>query len=316
VSSQTGLSVITGQDVRITFPPRPEEANKGDFGHVLVIGGALEHAGSAGLAGIAALRTGAGLVTVACPRSSQPTIAGFAPELMTHGLPEAEGTISVAAHEQISRLMADRDVVVLGAGLPHNEQTAELVSWAAHHCPSPLMFHPDALSAIVRKKPELSHGNSKLRVLIFDSEVAAQFLAINLAELQADRVGAARRLASRTQSCVVLKGFRTIIAGTSGETWINMTGNAGLAKSGSDDVLSGIMAAAIARHARHPESRPDFLKELDVASAVYLHGLAGDLARDIFHENTVLATDLLETLSDAFRDCEQQIDRDLFYLHK
>jgi len=314
VSSQTGLSVITGQDVWITFPPRPEEANKGDFGRVLVIGGALDRAGSAGLAGMAALRTGAGLVTVACPKSSQPTIAGFAPELMTQGLPEAEdGTISVSAHKKIAQLMANADVVVLGPGISHNDQTAELVGWASHHCPSPLVFHPDALGAIIRKKPDLSSGTSKFRVLIFDSEEAAEFLADRLDELQADRVGAARRIASQTQSCIVLKGFKTIIAGTSGETWINMTGNAALAKSGSDDVLSGIIAAAIARH---PEGRPGFLRELDVASAVYLHGLAGDLARDIFHENTVLATDLLETLSDAFRDCEQQIDRDLFYLHK
>jgi NAD(P)H-hydrate epimerase len=313
VSSKTGLSVITGQDVWSTFPPRPDEANKGDFGRALVIGGTLDRAGSAGLAGIAALRTGAGLVTVACPKSSQPTIASFAPELMTHGLPEAEGTISAAAHEKMAQLMANADVVVVGPGFPHNEQTAELVCWAADHCPSPLVFHPDALSAIIRKTPALSSGNSRFRVLIFDSEQAAQLLAINVDELQKDRVGAARRIAGQTQSCVVLKGFRTIIAGTSGETWINMTGNAALAKSGSDDVLSGIMAAAIARH---PEGRPGFLKEMDVASAVYLHGLAGDLARDIFHENTVLATDLLETLSDAFRDCEQQIDRDLFYLHK
>jgi ADP-dependent NAD(P)H-hydrate dehydratase / NAD(P)H-hydrate epimerase len=312
-SSQTGLSVITGQDVWITFPPRPEEANKGDFGHVLVIGGALDRAGSAGLSGIAALRTGAGLVTVACPRSSQPTIAGFAQELMTHGLPEAEGTISAAAHEKIGQLMTAADVVVLGPGFSRNDPTAELVGWAADHCPSPLVFHPDALSAIIRKKPELSRGNSKLRVLILEPEQAAELLAINLDELQKDRVGAARRIADQRQSCVVLKGFRMIVAGASGETWINMTGNSALAKSGSDDVLSGIMAAAISRH---PENRPGFLKELDVASAVYLHGLTGDLARDIFHENTVLATDLLETLSDAFRDCEQQIDRDLFYLHK
>ena len=88
VSHETGLSVVTAQEVRITFPPRPDEAHKGDFGHVLVIGGALDQAGGAALAGIAALRTGAGLVTVACPRSAQPTIAGFAPELMTEGLAE------------------------------------------------------------------------------------------------------------------------------------------------------------------------------------------------------------------------------------
>lgn len=314
VSNQTGLSVTTGQEVRITFPPRRDEAHKVDFGRVLVIGGSLDKAGAAGLTGIAALRTGAGLVTVACPRSSQPTIAGFAPELMTQGLPEAEeGTISLAAREKIGQLLGIADGVVLGPGLSRDEQTSELVGWIAHHCQSPLVVHPDALSAIIRGRPELDPENSKLRVFVFEQEEAAEFLGFRMDELQADRIGAARRIASETQSCIVLKGFRTIVIGSSGETWINMTGNAALAKNGSDDALSGIIAAAIARH---PESRPGFLKELDIASAVYLHGLAGDLARDLFHENTVLATDLLETLSDAFRDCELQADRGLFYLHK
>jgi NAD(P)H-hydrate epimerase len=314
VSNQTGLSVTTGQEVRITFPPRPDKAHKGDFGHVLVIGGSLDKAGAAGLAGIAALRTGAGRVTVACPRSSQPTIAGFAPELMTQGLPEAEdGTISLAAREKIVPLLAAAAVVVLGPELSRDEQTSELVRWAAHHCQSPLVVHPDALSAILRTTPELNPDSSKLRVIILDSEKAAELLGVQMDQLQADMAGATRRIAQETQSCIVLKDFRTIVAGSSGETWICMTGNSALAKNGCDDALSGIIAAALAAH---PTNRSLLLRELDVASAVYLYGLAGDLARDLFHENTVLATDLLETLSDAFRDCELQADRGLFYLRK
>jgi NAD(P)H-hydrate epimerase len=314
VSNQTGLSVTTGQEVRITFPPRPDGAHKGDFGHVLVIGGSLDKAGAAGLAGIAALRTGAGLVTVACPRSSQPTIAGFAPELMTHGLLEAEdGTISLGAREEIVQLLAAADVVVLGPGLSRDEETSELVWWVANHCQSSLVVYPDALNAIITRKPELPRENSKLRVLVFEPEAAAEFLGIRMDKLQADMAAATRRIAQETQSCIVLKDFRTIVAGLSGETWISMTGNSALAKNGCDDALSGIIAAALAAH---PTNRSPLLGELDVASAVYLYGLAGDLARDLFHENTVLATDLLETLSDAFRDCELQADRGLFYLRK
>ncbi len=314
VSNQTGLSVTTGQEVRITFPPRPDDAHKKDFGHVLVIGGSLDKAGAAGLAGIAALRTGAGLVTVACPRSSQPTIAGFAPELMTQGLPEAEeDTISFAAREKIVQLLTNADVVVLGPGLSRDEQTSELVRWVAHHCQSPVVVHPDALNAVITRKRELPPDSSKLRVLVFEPEEAAEFLGVQMDQLQADMAGATRRIAQETQSCIVLKDFRTIVAGSSGETWICMTGNSALAKNGCDDALSGIIAAALAAH---PTNRSPLLRELDVASAVHLHGLAADLARDLFHENTVLATDLLETLSDAFRDCELQADRGLFYLHK
>lgn len=313
VSHETGLSVVTAQEVRITFPPRPDEAHKGDFGHVLVIGGAMDKAGAAGLAGIAALRTGAGLVTVACPRSTQPTIAGFAPELMSQGFPEnAAGTISPQARDKILPLLAKADAVVLGPDSPRDDETAEFMRWLVSNCRAPLVFNDVGLPDTLHRA-QTTPGEQALRVVVLDSEDAAAFLGIHVDDLQTDRIEAARRIAGQTNSCVVLQGRRTIIAGSSGETWISMTGNSALGKNGSDDALCGIIAAALARHS---SSRPAFLREMDVASAVYLHGLAGDLARDLFHENTLLATDLLETLSDAFRDCELQSDRELFYLRR
>jgi hydroxyethylthiazole kinase-like uncharacterized protein yjeF len=319
VSNHTGLSVTTGQDVGITFPPRPDEGHKGDFGHVLVIGGALDKAGAAGLAGMAALRTGAGLVTIACPRSTQPTIAGFAPELMSEGLPEnAAGSIALAARDKILPLLAKADAVVLGAGSPRDDETAEFLRWMVSNCQSPLVLHDAELPDIFLNRTETTPNGQPLRVLVLNSlvlnsEDAAAFRARPGDDPQIDRTDAARRIAKQTNCCVVLQGLRTIIAGASGETWISMTGNSALAKNGVDDALCGIIAAALARHS---STRSALLRELDVASAVYLHGLAGDLARDLFHENTLLATDLLETLSDAFRDCELQSDRGLFYLRK
>jgi ADP-dependent NAD(P)H-hydrate dehydratase / NAD(P)H-hydrate epimerase len=313
VSHETGLSVVTAQEVRITFPPRPDEAHKGDFGHVLVIGGALDQAGGAALAGIAALRTGAGLVTVACPRSAQPTVAGFAPELMTEGLDEdAAGRISLAARDKVGELLAKADAVVLGPDTPRDDETAQFMRWLIGSCPSPLVLHDVGLPDMSEKSVEKS-AEECLRVIVLDAEEAAAFLGIHVEEIAADRIDAARRVARQSNACIVLKGLRTIIAGRSGETWISMTGNSALAKNGSDEALCGMIAAALARHS---QDRPELLRELDVASVVYLHGLAGDLARDIFHENTLLATDLLETLSDAFRDCELQSDRGLFYLRK
>jgi NAD(P)H-hydrate epimerase len=313
VSNETGLSVVTAQEVRITFPPRPDEAHKGDFGHVLVIGGALDQAGGAALAGIAALRTGAGLVTVASPRSSQPIIAGFAPELMTEGLDEdAAGRISLAARDKIAELLAKADAVVFGPDTPRDDETAEFMRWLIGNCPAPLVLHDIGLPDTSENRAEKS-DDQRLRVIVLEAEEAAAFLGIHIDELQSDTVDAARRVARQTDACIVLQGLRTIVAGRSGETWISMTGNSALAKNGSDDALCGIIAAALARHL---SDRSALLRELDVASAVYLYGLAGDLARDIFHENTLLATDLLETLSDAFRDCELQSDRGLFYLRK
>ena len=314
VSHETGLSVVTAQEVRITFPPRPDEAHKGDFGHVLVIGGALHQAGGAALAGIAALRIGADLVTIASPRSSQPTIAGFAPELMTEGLDEdAAGRISLAARDKIVELWAKADVVVLGPDRPRDDdETAEFMRWLIGNCPAPLVLHDVGLPDISTYRAEKSDDH-RLRVIILDSEEAAAFLRMQIKEVEADRIDAGRRVAREIDACIVLKGLGTVVAGRSGETWISMTGNSALAKNGCDDALCGMIAGALARHSA---DRTDLLRELDIASAVYLHGLAGDLGRDIFHENTLLATDLLESLSDAFRDCELQSDRGLFYLRK
>src|SRR6476646_3883986 len=314
VSHETGLSVVTAQEVRITFPPRPDEAHKGDFGKVLVIGGALDQAGCAALAGIAALRTGAGLVTIGSPRSSQPTIAGFAPELMTEGLDEdAAGKISLAARDKIVELWAKADVVVLGPASPRNDdETAEFMRWLIGNCPAPLVLHDVGPPDTSENRTEKS-SDQRLRVIVLDVKKAAAFLRMQIKEVEADRIDAARRVAREIDACIVLKGLGTVVAGRSGETWISMTGNSALAKNGCDDALCGMVAAALARHSA---DRSALLRELDVASAVYLHGLAGDLGRDIFHENTLLATDLLEILSDAFRDCELQSDRGLFYLRK
>ena len=358
VPNTTGLEVITGQEVGITFPPRSRDANKGQFGHVLVIAGSRGKAGAAGMAGLAALRTGAGLVTVACARSIQPTVAGFAAELMTEALSETEeGTISEAAVDGMDELLAGKDVVVLGPGLSRNHETAAFIRKVASRCPTPLVLDADGLNAFEGRHVELK-GAANFRVLTPHPGEAARLMGVSIKQIQEDRIETSRRIATETGACVVLKGSRTVVAGVSGETWINMTGNAAMAKGGSGDILSGIIAAALARHTagvpryqqiggsdpqppgtwmkeiygsdpREKERRfqaqqlqrnsalaSAFPKDVSVASAVYLHGLAGDFARESLHENTVLARDLSEHLSEAFRDCELQMDKSLFYLQE
>jgi ADP-dependent NAD(P)H-hydrate dehydratase / NAD(P)H-hydrate epimerase len=360
VPNQIGLSAVTGQEVGVSFPPRPRDASKGQFGDVLVVAGSLGKAGAAGLAGIAALSTGAGLVTVACPRSIQSTVAGFAPEMMTEGLPEtSEGSIAMAATGEVEQLLAGKDAVVLGPGLSRNPETEEFVRWLVSSCPLPLVLDADGLNAFDGRYNELktrSEG-APFRVLTPHPGEAARLLGVSTKEIQVDRVGVAKNISRETGSSVVLKGWRTIIAGLSGETWINMTGNPALAKGGSGDVLSGMIGAALARHSwsasdlekatrgpgpartwvheiygtdsreklrryqaeqlqRNSALADAFLKDVSVASAVHLHGLAGDFARDMLHENTVLAGKLPEYLAEAFRDCEQQTERGLLYLQK
>jgi len=361
LSNKSELQVITGQEVGMAFPSRLPNAHKGSFGHVLVIAGAAGKAGAAALAGMAALRTGAGLVTIACPKSIQATVAGFAPELMTEGLPETEtGSIGSAAGDVIDKLMAGKDVVVLGPGLSQHHETVQLVRTLVRRCALPLVLDADGINAFAGSAAELkpAGGAEAFRVLTPHPGEAARLLGISTKEIQSDILGIARRIASLTGSCVVLKGWRTVVAGASGETWINMTGNSALAKGGSGDVLSGMIGAALARAAAGsapsrqvpaPEPEPQrswmheiygtdsmekirkhraeqlqsnaargaaFLKDVSVAGAVHLHGLAGDMARDELHENTVIARDVMDNLSEAFHECDLQMERGLFYLQK
>ncbi|HEX7289212.1 MAG TPA: NAD(P)H-hydrate dehydratase [Candidatus Angelobacter sp.] len=322
VGNKTGLGVVTGQEVGIAFPPRADDAHKGQFGHVLVIAGSRGKAGAAGLAGIAALRAGAGLVTVACPRSIQATVASFAPELMTEELPETdEGAVALGEIEKAQALLRGKDIVVLGPGLSTAEQTAEFVRGFVSRCPLPLVLDADGLNAFAGHTSDLKpHGEgAPFRVLTPHPGEAARLTGSSIGDIQAGRLEAARRIASDTGCCVVLKGWRTVVAGACGETWINMSGNPAMAKGGSGDVLSGMIAAALARRAGGAVTAGNeatFLNDLRVAAAVHLHGMAGDVARDALNENTVLATDLAENLAEAFRECEVQAERGLFYLRK
>lgn len=316
LENSTGLQVATGQEVEITFPKRRKTAHKGDFGHVLVIAGSAGKAGAAALAGMAALRTGAGLVTVACPRSVQATVAGFAPEMMTEGLAETEdGTIALTAASKVQALLHGKDAIVLGPGVSQNAQTAEFVRNVVTNAPLPMVLDADGLNAFDGHYSELRPRGDGAPVRVFTPHPgeAARLVGTSIAEIQKDRLASAQRMARETGACVVLKGSGTVVAGASGETWINMTGNAAMAKGGSGDVLSGVIGAALARRR---ETQSAFLDDLHVAAAVYLHGLAGDLARDLLHENSVLATDLIHELDDAFHDCEGQAENALFYLKK
>ena len=361
VPNQTKLNVITGQEVGIAFPPRPRDANKGLFGHVLVVAGSQGKAGAAALAGMAALSTGAGLVTVACPRSIQATVAGFAPEMMTEGLAETdEGSIAMAASNKVERLLVGKGAVVLGPGLSRHPETEEFARWLVAACPAPLVLDADGLNAFDGQLAQLKlRGESApFRVLTPHPGEAARLLGVSIKEIQADRIETAKRISGATGSCVVLKGSRTVVAGLSGETWVNMTGNPALAKGGTGDVLSGMIGAALARNSASdpspesgggPEAKAaktwmheiygtdsrekqrkylaqelrrnsalasTFLRDVSAVAAVHLHGLAGDFARDMLHENTVLAGNLAEHLSEAFRECEQQVEHELFYLQR
>src|SRR5437016_4725911 len=189
IEDTLGLNVTTAQDVAMVFAPRREDAHKGDFGHVLIIAGSRGKAGAAALAGLGSLRVGAGLVTVACPRSVQATVASFAPELMTEGLEEtSEGTVALAAEKRVDQLLTGKDVIVLGPGLSRNEETAAFIRQFATHCPLPLVLDADGLNAFEKHYQELvPRGDAAaLRVLTPHPGEAGRLIGMATKELQAD----------------------------------------------------------------------------------------------------------------------------------
>lgn len=377
--------VITAADMRGVVRPRKPDANKGNFGHVLVVGGSVGKSGAAAMAGLAALRTGAGLVTVACPKSVQPEVAMHAPELMTQPLEQTqEGTISVLALANRESWLAGKSVVVVGPGISRNEQTAEFVRDLLGICSGYTVVDADALNAFAGQAEELQPDKETLplviRVLTPHPGEMSRLTGIPTANIQKNRIATALKVAIETRCCVVLKGHRTIVASPDGYIWINTTGNPGMAKGGSGDVLSGVIAAMLGEYLRqmggvfwkaewdentqleNPESSelfhivskmdPDakWIKEkhreyerthdpklkqelyatsgkkvnqaltllncLTVGQAVYLHGLAGDIARDLYGERSMIAGDIINCIGEAFAVCEDESYSKFAYIQR
>ena len=289
IQSQLNLDVIAWPDIAPCFAPRAVDANKGSFGHVLTIGGSLGKSGAAAMAGMAALRAGAGLSTVATPRSVLPSVAGFAAELMTEPLAETEaGTISLSAIEygRLDAIIQGKTVLALGPGISRHADTVQFIRAIVDKYPQPLVIDADGLNAFQGMTDRL-HGRSRPLVLTPHPGEMARLTGLSTKEVQQDRIGVARSFASGHQCIVVLKGHRTLVAEPDGHVWVNMTGNPGMATGGTGDVLTGLIAGMIAQF-------PNNLMRA-VCAAVWLHGYAGDRAIcNDSSEQALTATDLLE----------------------
>jgi NAD(P)H-hydrate epimerase len=274
------------------FTPRPRAAHKGDFGHVLLVAGSRGKTGAAAMAALAALRSGAGLVTVATPISALPSVAQYAPEFMTADLPETpEGTIAKAALAPLRDLARDKTVIAIGPGLTTHPETVAVVRALAAELPQPVVVDADGLNALATA-PWTASGT---RVLTPHPGEMSRLCGTSTAAIQSDRLQAAQRYASQQRINLVLKGERTVLAFPDGETWINPTGTPAMATGGTGDILTGLIAGLIAQH-------PNKLR-LATAAAVWLHGRAGELGAAVLGEQALIATDLLRYLPEAMRDC-------------
>ena len=259
--------VLTPGAARARLPHRPADGHKGSFGHVLIVAGSTGKTGAAALAATGAVRAGAGLVTVAVPASLNPVLEVKLTEAMTLPLSEAvAGALGEGAAEVLLSESNSRDAVVVGPGLGTDPGTVRALERLLGALERPAVVDADALNAFAGR-PEALRGPGA-RVLTPHPGEMARLLGARVAEVQRDRVGAARRLAAASSAVVVHKGARSVIAGPDAQVLVNPTGGPGLGTGGTGDVLAGVIGALLGQG----------LSPLDAAAVgTYLHGLAGDL---------------------------------------
>jgi NAD(P)H-hydrate epimerase len=273
------------------LPPRPPDSNKGLFGRILVVAGSRGMSGAAILCASAALRAGAGLVKAAVPAEMLPIVAAANPCYMTSALPhDAQGRLTLSALEALASFAVAHDVVAIGPGLDRSAEVSALMVELVAKTPKPMVIDADGLNAFATQADKLRCEEFP-RIITPHPGEFARLLQTDTKTVQAQRRELAVEFARSHDCVVVLKGQGTIV--TDGRhVYQNATGNPGMAKGGAGDVLTGVIAALIGQH----------LAPFDAAQlGVYLHGLAGDLARAQIGETSVLATDLLDFLPPAIR---------------
>jgi len=290
-SPEHNLNLITPDEFPAAVHRRQEDTHKGDYGKVLIVGGSRGRSGAAAMAGQAALRSGAGLVTVATASSCQALIAASMPELMTESLEET--TAGTVANASMKQLMNEKTVLGLGPGLGTHPETQAMARIALREASIPVVLDADGLNAFVGYTSEL-RGRSERPVIVTPHPgEMARLVNRDIAYVNGNRVDVARGFAAAQELYVVLKGFRTVIALPDGQVYINGTGNPGMATGGVGDILTGMLSGIVAQ-----QDLGTFSERL--MFAVYLHGLAGDVAAEEIGEESLVATDLLYYIGAAW----------------
>jgi NAD(P)H-hydrate epimerase len=275
---------------------RDPAANKGTYGHALILAGSLGKSGAAILAARGALRAGAGLVTVATPQEVQPVVAGGLPEMMTSPLVSTDaGTASLRNldYGKFAEILKGKSVFALGPGLSMQHETQEFIRHVASKTELPIILDADGLNAYAGAADTLNERQSAALALTPHPGEMARLLGTTVKEVQSRRLDVALEAAGRWRAHVILKGFHTILATPSGQAYINTTGNPGMATGGTGDVLTGILAGLTAQFGVE-----DWARVLSLG--IYLHGLAGDIAASHVGEAPLIASDLVDALPEAY----------------
>jgi ADP-dependent NAD(P)H-hydrate dehydratase / NAD(P)H-hydrate epimerase len=295
---------INAQAARNGIHSRARDSHKGSFGHVFIVAGSRGKSGAALMAGLSALRTGAGLATLWLPESLQKDIVGRVPEVMTESLPETrQGTIAWEAVGVILPRLKDADALVIGPGLTNATQTAEMVRDLVRQSSVPVILDADGINAFAGNANEMRNQNGLPLTITPHPGEMARLSGTTIKAIQADRIETARRWSALHGCHTVLKGYQTITASPGGRILINSSGNAGMATGGSGDVLAGIAGCFAGLWNLARNGQEEFASSL--ACAVYLHGLAGDLAAGKKGMESLIATDLIEHLPSAIQAVSQ-----------
>ena len=283
------IDLLTPEQMRELVEPRAADSHKGDFGRVTLVAGSRGKTGAAHLSAIGALKSGAGLVTIATPASCLAVVASMAPEYMTEGLPEAkDGTVTHSGVERVLELRSE--VIACGPGLGRGPGVTAFVRGLIDKATVPLVLDADALAALVDEPGGLLGREERDVIITPHPGEMARLIGSTVEEVQISRISVAMTYATTHHVYVVLKGHRTLIATPEGHVFINPTGNPGMATGGSGDVLTGMIAAWLAQ-----------LLDAEAACrlAVFLHGAAGDLAEGEEGQAAMTATDILAQLGPA-----------------
>jgi NAD(P)H-hydrate epimerase len=277
-------------DVRILLPARKRTAHKYSAGKVLVIAGARSFTGAPALAAESALRTGSGAVILGVPVSAHRIVARKVAEAIVQPLDEtAAGTIGRGGLDWVRERLAWADAVAIGPGMGRDEETDALILETVLSAPCPVVLDADGLTAFAPRAHFLRKRKHPT-VLTPHAGELGRMLGIPSPAIETDRIHYARVAAQRFASTVVLKGAPTVTAGPGGRVVVNATGNPGMATIGSGDVLTGIIAGLIAQGMAPSEAG---------WAGAYVHGFAGDLARDRYGIRGLLASDILSNIPGA-----------------
>jgi hydroxyethylthiazole kinase-like uncharacterized protein yjeF len=287
------VSLLDAVTIRGLLPRRQRTAHKGSFGHAAIIAGSIGKTGAAAMSALAALRVGAGLVTVAVPRSVNDLLEVKLLEAMTLPVDATpEHTFAKSAGETLIGFAAERTAVAIGPGIGRHPETADLVRDLVRDIRRPIVLDADGINAFAGHR-QLLRGLQTPVILTPHPGEMARLLEISTSAVQQDRLGTAARVASELNVHVILKGAGTVIAAPDGALAVNPTGNPGMATAGTGDVLTGMIVGLLAQQLSPWEA---------ACAGVYLHGLAGDLAARRHGEMGLIARDVIEAIPSAIQN--------------